>query len=115
MYSTFITHLLPGSPDSTVDGDRLQGFLRCAVSSGDGRARNGGTIGSSTKHWLRRALRGNFLCECGDSLCPEHVPLTAEEYEQLPTHPPGLALAAGHKLPLPSRDDRCPECGCRRG
>jgi hypothetical protein len=45
-----------------------------------------------------------FLCECGDVGCEKCVPLTPDEYAELPAKPPGLALAPGHALG--KRDDR---------
>jgi hypothetical protein len=72
-------------------------------------------MGALPKHSLRRTRRGDFLCECADSLCPERVSLTVEEYEELPARPPGLALAPGHEQLLPSEHERCRECGGRRG
>jgi hypothetical protein len=39
-----------------------------------------------------------FACECGDIGCEKCVPMTADEYAELPAEPPGLALAPGHSL-----------------
>lgn len=39
-----------------------------------------------------------FVCECGDIGCEKCVPMTPEEYAELPKRPPGLALAPGHGL-----------------
>lgn len=30
----------------------------------------------------KRPDKGPFLCECGDSLCPDRIRLTAAEYER---------------------------------
>ena len=73
--------------------------------------RKGALIGAARKPDANSSKRGDFFCECGDSLCPEHVPLTADEYEELPARGSGLALAPGHE---PSVEDRCTECGGRR-
>ena len=53
-----------------------------------------------------------FLCECGDSLCPEHVWLTPAEYDALPGES-RLAVAPGHE-PRRSALGQCPRCGGRR-
>ena len=37
-----------------------------------------------------------FLCECGDVGCEKCVPMTAQEYRELPNRWPGVALAPGH-------------------
>jgi hypothetical protein len=71
----------------------------------------GAPIDSARQYQPYSSRRGDFLCECGNSLCPEHVPLTADEYEELPVRGPGLALASGHE---PSLEGRCTECGGRR-
>jgi hypothetical protein len=69
---------------------------------------------SVDRKYRKTTRRGDFLCECGDSLCPEHVPLTADEYDTLPERSPGLALAPGHELSLAAPHGRCRECGGRR-
>ncbi|HET7568865.1 MAG TPA: hypothetical protein VFJ91_12795 [Gaiellaceae bacterium] len=38
-----------------------------------------------------------FLCECGDVGCDLCAPMTGGEYDELPLHPPGLALAPEHE------------------
>ena len=43
-----------------------------------------------------RQRRGPFLCECGNSLCPERVWLGRHEYERIVTRV-GLVLALGHE------------------
>ena len=45
-----------------------------------------------------------FLCECGDSGCREHVPLEAAEYERLRAKR-GIALAPGHVWPGPAQNE----------
>ena len=74
-------------------------------------ARKGAPIDAVRQPDVNSSRRGDFLCECGDSLCPERVPLTVEEYDELPARGPGLALAPGHE---PSLEERCRECGGRR-
>ena len=75
-------------------------------------ARKGAPIDAArSKQNVTSSRRGDFLCECGDSLCPENVPLTVEEYDELHARGPRLALAPGHE---PSLEDRCTECGGRR-
>ena len=46
-----------------------------------------------------------FACECGDVGCEKCVPMTADEYAELPAEPPGLALAPGHSLLAADDDD----------
>lgn len=42
------------------------------------------------------AVRGKFLCECGNSFCAEHLLLTAAEYSIRCTCGRKLVIAAGH-------------------
>ena len=38
-----------------------------------------------------------FVCECGDTECVEHIELTAEEYESVRAEPTHFALAPAHE------------------
>ena len=53
-----------------------------------------------------RQRRAPFLCECGDSLCPERIWLGRLEYKRLVSRA-GLVLAPGHEA-QPS-DDQAPQ------
>jgi hypothetical protein len=39
----------------------------------------------------------DFVCECGEADCVEHVQLTAAEYEEVRSEPRQFALVAGHE------------------
>jgi hypothetical protein len=39
---------------------------------------------------------GEFICECGDSTCTEHVRLPIEEYERVRKHPTRFVVRPGH-------------------
>jgi hypothetical protein len=39
---------------------------------------------------------GDFICECGDSTCTEHVRLPLEEYERVREHPTRFVVRPGH-------------------
>ena len=59
-----------------------------------------------------RRRRAPFLCECGNSLCPERVWLTRLEYDRL-IGGVGLALAPGHEDWEPEPLGQC-RCGRSR-
>jgi hypothetical protein len=40
-----------------------------------------------------------FLCECGDAQCVEHVRLTVAEYEEVRRSPVHFAVLPGHEKP----------------
>ncbi len=40
-----------------------------------------------------------FLCECGDAECVEHVRLTVAEYEEIRRSPVHFAVRRGHEMP----------------
>jgi hypothetical protein len=41
----------------------------------------------------------DFICECGDKECIEHVTLTAEEYERVRSDPVEFFVKPGHQIP----------------
>jgi hypothetical protein len=45
--------------------------------------------------WAIQADEGAFMCECGNPLCPEIVPMTSSEYVRLRDRG-GLVYAQGH-------------------
>jgi hypothetical protein len=39
---------------------------------------------------------GDFICECGDSSCTEHIRVPLEEYERVREHPTHFVVRPGH-------------------
>lgn len=39
---------------------------------------------------------GEFICECGDATCTEHVRVPLEEYERVRGHPTRFVVRPGH-------------------
>lgn len=65
-------------------------------------------IGLEARNEFPGTTQAPFLCECGNSLCPERVWLTRLEYDRL-IDGVGLALAPGHE-----GWDPLGQCGCGR-
>jgi hypothetical protein len=41
----------------------------------------------------------DFLCECGDPVCAQRVPVTLMKYEELRSSPVRFLLVPGHEIP----------------
>ena len=39
-----------------------------------------------------------FLCECSDTRCFRHIPLTLEEYDDMAAGPPRYLIVPGHTV-----------------
>jgi hypothetical protein len=55
--------------------------------------------------WLDEKLcaasgtRYDFLCECGDDGCFDHITLSVEEYERVHADPTQFTIVEGHEIP----------------
>jgi hypothetical protein len=84
---------------------------RARSTSSDGIVyfRGGPVIGlEGRKDFSDGQRRAPFLCECGNSLCPERIWLTRVEYDRL-VDTVGLVLAPKHE-----DCDPLGQCGCGR-
>jgi hypothetical protein len=41
----------------------------------------------------------DFLCECGDAVCADRVPVTLTKYEELRSSPVRFIVVPGHEIP----------------
>jgi hypothetical protein len=45
------------------------------------------------------AERADFICECSNEACTEHIALALEEYERVRADPTHFVLVKGHEVP----------------
>jgi hypothetical protein len=45
------------------------------------------------------AEKADFVCECGDIHCSEHISMPLKEYESLRADPTHFAIRPGHEIP----------------